>query len=1077
MPAKDDREGGMSYSSTVYTVKVTVTDNGIGALTAEAAYSGGKTVADGTMTFENALQTKSVSKDSVDINGKGVQIGDVLTYTVNYRNNQDSASTVTITDAIPVGTEYVKNSAGEGVYDDATDPDNPKLTWTIENVPARSNGTVSFKVKVTEDAVTEDPVKNTATVKIGQNGPEISTNPVENPVGSLGTLTISKKVTVESDQGLNADAIKAKEFTFTFAFKAPAGTTLADEYQYEGKNGAASGTIKTDGTGAVTLKDGQSVTIKDLPHGTECTVEEAAAPGFTTKVNGTDGKQATVTVSADPSNQAAAAFENTAAPATTTLSGITAPQVKKTLTGRDWTGTDEFKFVVEKVSYNNDNASTTLDGMPDIAGATINSTNKGDSVSLGGANGVTFSKTGTYVYKVREVLPTDDDAAVDGTQKDGVTYDEHVVTITITVTDTDEKGNYDGKLHASVSYDNSDATDVAVFTNTYDAGSITLGGEGNAKIEATKTLTGRPQTAGEFKFTVTNTLNDAEVVTGATQADAADGVAAAVVFEPITYTSKSLHDDSVATPKPANTKTVNTDGTVTYAYEYLVSEVTGDLAASGVTSGKAAFKVNVKVTDNGKGDLSIEVVYPEGELAFTNTYGATAKADLPIKGYKKLTTPEGTGWKKPDITDKYTFTITGSEGAPMPSTTSVTNGENGVLDFGSIPYTMENVFGDGPAATSEDGVEQASATREKTFEYTITESLTNENEKVPGVSMDGPRTFEVTVTDNGDGTLNASVTEGANQGFGFENKYTVEEEPSSLTGDGNFTLTKKLDGRVMTEGEFTFVLYDAAGNEAASGSNDANGNVEMSNVKFTKPGAYTYKLIEINESAAGGVTYDTTWYTVIATVTDNGDGTLSVAWSAKKGADGDEIALTDPIVFTNTYAAKPTNAYLAVSKKYTGAELKADQFAFQVLNKDGKVVAEAKNDAMGLVAFPAIEGLDAAGTYEYTIVEVNDGQENVTYDGTEIKAAVTVKDDGMGQLEVTSVEYLNGDTVFENTYKEPEKPVTPTDPTDPSEPSKPGKPSATLPTTGESAWAPIAAAALVVGAGMIAVAVRMRKRS
>ena len=507
----DKLEDGMSYSSTVYTVTVTVTDNGNGALTAEAAYSGGATVTDGIMTFENALQTKSVkNNDGVDVNGQSVQIGDELTYMVNYRNNQDAASTVTITDVIPPGTEYVPGSASEnGSYDAATN----KLTWTINSVQPHGEGSVSFQVKVTDAAVTEGPVKNTATVKIGKNGPEISTNPVENPVGSLGNLTISKTVTVEPGQGLDEAAIKAKGFTFAVAFEASAGTTLAAEYQYEGANGAANGTIKTDGTGTVTLKDGQSVTIKDLPHGTKCTVTETPVAGFT--VTPTGGK-VEATVSADPNNQAKAEFANHYKAGSAVLSGATAPQVKKTLTGRDWisgTSGDAFQFVVEKVSYNDDAATTTLDEMPEIAGAPISSANKDALVPLGGANGVTFSKTGTYVYKVSEVVPTDDDAAVAGIQKEGVTYDEHDATITITVTDTNTDGNYDGNLHASVSYDNSAATTeadqneakAAAFTNTYDAGSITLGGEGSAEIEATKTLTGRPQTAGEFTFVVTNT--------------------------------------------------------------------------------------------------------------------------------------------------------------------------------------------------------------------------------------------------------------------------------------------------------------------------------------------------------------------------------------------------------------------------------------------------------------------------------------------------------------------------------------------------------------------------------------------
>lgn len=561
------------------------------------------------------------------------------------------------------------------------------------------------------------------------------------------------------------------------------------------------------------------------------------------------------------------------------------------------------------------------------------------------------------------------------------------------------------------------------------------------------------------------------MVEGTTQADAADGAPAAVAFGSITYTSKSLQDDSEATPN-ANTKTVNGDGTVTYTYKYRVSEVTDGLIASGVTPGTTTFNVDVKVTDNGKGELSIAVDYFGKDLAFTNTYGATAKADLPVKGYKKLTTPEGTGWNAPDITGKYTFTITcDTENAPMPVNKSVTNGEGGVIDFGSITYTMENVFGNEPTATSDDGAEQASATRTKTFVYTITESLTGE--KVPGVSMDGPKTFEVTVTDNGNGTLSPSVKDTANQGFEFENKYTVEEEPSSLTGEGNFTLTKTLEGRAMTEGEFTFNLYEGK-NIVATGTNDAYGNVEMDSVPFTKPGTYTYVLSEEPGEAGNGVAYDTAWYTVTATATDNSDGTLSVAWSAKKGADGDEIATTEPIVFANTYEAKPASAYLVASKEYTGAQLKADQFTFQVLNEDGGVVAEAKNDAMGLVAFPVIDDLNTEGTFTYTISEVNDGQEGVTYDGAQHKATVTVTDEGTGHLTAT-VAYENGTApVFTNAYTEPEGPSDPGG-------GKPGKPEPPALADTSDKLGPLtiglAVLAVAAGAGIAVAAVKMRRKA
>ena len=671
----------------------------------------------------------------------------------------------------------------------------------------------------------------------------------------------------------------------------------------------------------------------------------------------------------------------------------------------------------------------------------------------------------TYVYEIEETT-------VGGT---GYTNDTAVRTVaiavedngvaTLTVTTTvkvEGQPDSEAKVFTYAIGGTNVPAAVVSFENKYSA---STNDDAAAKIEATKKLTGRDMTDGEFSFQVIDAKNKQVVdakgveITG-TSAAASDGQPGAITFKPIHYDTGYL---KTAVENDIAKKNV-VDGKDVYSFPYTVSEVTSGLGDKDITPNDYLFIVTVKVTDNGDGTLTSAVDYfPYTSLAFTNTYG---EAKVTLSGSKVLKVLSGNN--APNIDGKFTFNLTAADGTPMPEGNGnvATNDASGNVKFGEISYELSDM-GD---AT------------EKTFTYTVTESGS-----VAGVENDSDLTREITVkvTKGVDGKLSATVNDGATgPAFTFTNTYSVKEEPSSLTGDGNFTLTKVLKGRPMTAGEFKFALYDASGTEVANGTNDASGNVEMSAVPFKEPDTYTYELIEINENAAGGVTYDKASYAVTATVTDKGDGTLGVEWSAKR-ADGTEVAKTEPIVFTNTYEAKGATVGLGAAKLLNGGKPADGQFTFQVLDASGKVVAEAKNDEYGSVQFPELDEFTAADVYTYTIVEADDGQAGVKYDTTEFGVKVTVSETDengnyTGSLHAT-VEYLNGVPVFENTYKEPEKPVTPTDPTDPNptDPSKPSKPGggSSLPTTGESAWAPIAAAALVVGAGMIAVAVRMRKRS
>lgn len=623
----------------------------------------------------------------------------------------------------------------------------------------------------------------------------------------------------------------------------------------------------------------------------------------------------------------------------------------------------------------------------------------------------------TYTYTVKETAGSDA----------GVTYDDTEYTVTIT---TEDDGQGGIKVTTTVTdgadytetyvYDNDDATDqtaVVPFTNTYKAEGQ-LGGDGAVSIKAIKTLTNRPMVNGEFRFNVINASdpNDTVVATGTNDANGT------ITFSAIDYSIDKMLDD--VDNGLAESSVVEGKDTFTYTYE--VTEDTASLDDGVSAIDTAGFKITVTVTDNRDGTLGISVAYPDGSdgLTFRNTYGEgqTGQAMLNINGTKTLKVESGNN--KPDIEGKYTFTLTGSEGAPMPATTEAHNDAAGNVTFGDITFTMESVFGDtgsqDAAANAEgDGTEEAvsaqSATRTKEFTYTVTESGS-----VAGVDNDAEasKTFTVTVTDNGDGTLSVASNPAQGALFTFTNTYSVEPEESSPTGKGGITITKNLAGRNLNEGEFTFELVDQSGATVATGTNDASGNVELGTLKFTEPGRFTYTIREAKGSL-GGVGYDAAEYKATAEVKDNGDGTLAVTWSFDTAA-GDPASA---IEFNNTYTATPTSVLLGGTKVLDGRALAEGEFTFVLNDADGNELQTVTNDAQGGFCFDQIT-YDAAGTYEYTISEVKGDAEGVTYDDATIAVKVVVTDKGKGVLEVTELTY-DGKTelpVFTNTYVKPVEP-------------------------------------------------------
>lgn len=680
----------------------------------------------------------------------------------------------------------------------------------------------------------------------------------------------------------------------------------------------------------------------------------------------------------------------------------------------------------------------------------------------------------------------------------GYTYDDAVRTVTIAIADdtagtltatTTVSGGSEGAPLVTEYKTGAAAVESAVvpFVNRYSA---TTGGTA-AQVVATKTLTGRPMADGEFYFGIAY-AGEKEAIEGTCTTN----VNGHVSFGSLHYTTEMLAD-LVNAKRAIRT---DKDAKLAWTIGYTAFEFTPQLAAKGITAATPSFSFKVIVVDNGDGTLTATPVYDGVKPEFENVYGTDA-VDAALAGTKKLQAAEGL--TPADIAGKFTFTVTADEaGAPMPEHATATNDAAGNVDFGKIHFTLEDLnraLGvtddatdeteadeveadeanadeaetdeadvDVNADESEDENEPAAATpRSHTFTYTVTESGS-----APGVTNDANATRKVSYTVTDDGAGHLSVVREGDDGaaFTFTNTYSVTPTDSVVTDQ--VKTVKRLTGRDLAAGEFTFELLED-GVVVASGTNDANGTVTLSPIRYEAPGTHTYMLREACPNALGlykGVTYDGTTYTVVTTVSDNGDGTLT----ATHKLDG----TTESAGFTNKYHAMPTQVSIGAIKVLEGRELKKDEFSFKLVGED--IESTVTNDADGKISFDKFE-YSEPGTYVYTISEVKGDEAGMTYDKSVFTATVNVVDDGEGNLKA-SVAYTKGDKsvegiVFNNTYKKPETPVPTPDPGTPKTVTNIVKTvKGFLPTTGDQQAAALLMAFVIAMAGVGALVWGIRKR-
>lgn len=1093
-------EAALTFSKATYRATVTVTDNGAGKLSAKTKIAqltddAGDAV---ERTVEAAVFTNTAKTGSLIVK-KTVVGGD---------SQREFGFAVTLTDG---DGEPVSGTFGKGEH--AVTFTDGKATFTLKDGEEKTIAGLPVGARYT---VTEDAAEGYTTAVNGADGSKAEGAVTEDGAtvaftNTYGTATEGRDV---STAGLFTKTLEGRDWaegdSFQFALTGEGGAPMPE--------GSADGSKTVSVTAAAGTKAGDSVafdfgpiryTLDDIKDAgfAEVGGKRVRAKTFTYEVREVrpddgsaiagvdyDGHAATmtVTVTDDGSGNLTATtpaiaqvsggdFVNTY---TTELdySARAGVRLSKTLSGRAME-VGQFAFTVTADAETA--AKLGLKTGKDAYAVAAADDGEADLVDLiGGAAGSDVKFTDADAGKIYSFTVTETKLGGAGYTNDTAprtvtiapAYDAATGKLTVT-TMVVKDGVEVARSEVSTADDATETpTPVTVaFQNSYEAAG-TLGGEGSASIEATKTLAGRAAAAGEFSFSVRDAQGN--VVATASNRASGDGEAAELAFSPIAYTTDSL-EQMVAD----DTATKTADGS--WTIPYTVSEDTAALPA-GVTATASSFDITVKVTDNGKGGLDVAVTYPkgcDGKLSFANGYG-TNEATVDLAGTKTLALGQaGLGLTQADIEGKYTFKIEPLDGAPAPvdasgkTVTEAVNDAAGNVELGHITFKQPSDL---------DDVEtDAAGLRTKTFAYRVSESGS-----VDGVANDATatRTFTVRVVeDTNAGTLAAEVlpAEGTPEGkgaFEFTNTYGVNPTPSSVTDQ--ITVNKKLKGRDLVEGEFEFQLVEIAadGSEsvAATGRNAADGTVALSPVTYTAPGTHSYELREV-AGTAGGVTYDRATYRVRTTVTDAKNGTLAVKHELAD-AEGNPTG-DDSVTFTNGYEAAPVTLKLGAAKVLKGAELKAGQFSFELKSRDGKVMSTAKNAADGSVTFDALT-FKQAGTYTFTVSEVDDGQAHVTYDKAVRKIVVTVSDEA---ADGTKTGYLSarvsyeGDAnvppVFTNSYaEEPGTPGTPENPGAPGGGSGGGSDNGSggdgskggMPDTGDRSL-PAAALAAMAGIGALAV--------
>ena len=1016
--------GGMTYSDNVAVLRITVRDN---TETGKLEASVERVSGDGEFvnTYDSSIPSDQLVSPhfSKVLEGREWREGDEFSFTIKAKTpgaplpvdaNGKEVTSVTVHNAteaksftfgtIPFTYDMVRNGERTFVYE---------VTENASGIPGISDDTHAATVTVT---VADQGNGTMSAVVTNKNNGFRNTYSSRLDYTVAGGLSVTKK--------MNGRAMSAGEFGFV--------VTATGDGDKLGIAGEHANSAAPDGGEALVVSSPAGVTFTQEDVGkvysytitekggnlggvrydatryrVEITTADDASTAkltVTTHVTSTSGIDNTYTYVAGSDANAAA---KVSFENSYTATGETAPIVgtKSMTNGLMFDNDFNFRLVYGKDTGRVVSTATNIDRQVKFGTLSYDSDILAGLVREGLATRT--GNTWTIPYVAYEVA--------DGLGDKGVTPTASSFSFNVTV--EDDKG--DGTLTCTTDLRNGDLA----FRNTYATGEpVSISLKGSKQLSVPQDLDGTDITE-KFTFIVEGEAG-APMPTRTLTTNEANGD---VDFGSITFELKDLLE-ALDENGETNDAAGETEG---------AGAVAGDTAALGESSPTP----NAQLNEPAVGEAGNSVVDSEPDAAPPATQEA---APAPSEGAASEDAPVA----EPE---------SASEPAPQVLANHDVEADSVATASWRRSRRLMRVVSDTAAAATNDGEAAAEPIRERshTYRYVITESGS-----AAGVTNDAQstRVVYIRVTDNGLGKLtvarvDANGNELSGPAFTFTNSYSVTPTTSSVTDQ--IKVHKILTGRTLDANEFTFELIED-GRVVATGTNDASGKVTLSGIEYTSPGIHNYTIREHGHgTTANGVTYSDATYRVTTTVKDNGDGTLDVT---HKLVDADEAE------FENVYTAKSTKLALTAAKVLEGADLKAGQFTFKL--SGGGVELTATNDANGQVTFSELS-FTQAGTYTFTISEVNDGQQGVTYDETERKVTVTVEDDRLGNL-IASVNQEELEAcVFRNTYTKPEEPAKPTTPATPTK---------FVPQTGDPIEsAPIVVSA-VLGVAILAVALVVSKR-
>ena len=869
-----------------------------------------------------------------------------------------------------------KLNADEFTFHVTSDDENAPMPEQTE-VKNKANGRISFGTVTYGKDDLGDETEKTFTYKVKESG--------NRPGVANDTETKTVKVTVKDDGKGHITAETDPKTAPLFAFnntystkpmdsavtgqvqikKALAGRSMEEgEFHFVLKNeeGKTLDNAVNDKDGNITFK---KLTFKNV--GTyNYTVEEVAGNDrHITYDTNSYNVSAAVTDNLDgtlkvtwTSGTGAILFKNTYTVDPTDAT----PSVEKKITGENPAKDSTFRFTLTGT----DNAPMPEGSKDGKKSTSVTGEGKADFGKI------TFDKAGTYTYKVAE----------ENGNESSYNYDSNEYTLIYKVKDVK------GELKAEQSITAGDkSADEMVFTNEYAPASM----DGDTAITGTKELAGRSMQKDE-KFEFTLKAGDEATQKAIDEKD--------IVLDDTNASLSGMRDGQKSTFSFGRAE-FSKEG----EYTFTVTEKDGGKAGMTYDTKEKTFKVKVAKVNG------IMTAVQEETPTFKNVYEASG--EFTPAGTKTLLSENGNKLSVKDNQFKFSVYYTGHTDGEAVTTGTTGNGKDAEIGFGKLSYTisdLEKLVAKGYA----DKAELDNGARYY-IDYRVIE---NASENIALQANTQAPTFRVEVTDNGDGTLRAESEEGSK--LAFENLYKSNKATVHLNGQ------KVLEGRPLKADEFTFNVTSDEENapmpEKTEVKNEEGGNIDFGTITYGKDDlgdatekTFTYQVKESGEQP--GVANDTETKTVKVTVKDDGKCHITAETEPKEA----------PLfAFNNTYSTTSKESSVTdtvkIRKTLTGRKLKNKEFTFVLKDKDGKNVAEAKNNADGSIAFKSLT-FDEVGTYNYTVKEVKGNAKRVSYDANAYQVTATVTDNLDGTLSVKWSTGTKKEIHFYNSYKK--KTVTP----------------------------------------------------